>query len=490
MAKLERWLFNLYQQRKMFWLYGPAGVGKSAVAQSFAELARDRKCLGAAHFFFAGDKKRSDPLRLVPSLAYQLAVLDEHYKQALTHLLANDPAVLYAALHLQFQKLIIDPFSLLASHSQQATEHPYLIIIDGLDECSDEQAQRMLVQLINDAAQRADLPLLWLVCSRPESHIKRTFSRPDSGIICDREELIIDDETREDVERYLRDSFREIYITYSDVIIVSQDGCWPPQDDFDLISYASSGLFVFASTSVRVVGDPNVGDPDTQLRLLSSILWGLDEAGIHSPLEALDIFYTRILSRVSDFHLPIVMHFLGFCSYSRPRSVQGIASLYPVEQGVFYSAMQKLHSVVKVPPPEDASKKFISFYHKSFEDYLQDPRRSGKYHPSWSKFITTAVTKGLPLYNHFLTCEFPDRVSPEQLAQSQSIVRRWSFAGEEMRVGIMVLRNIHRAADTASCFAAVREFNFSLMEDIDLTILACAIKHVCFLSDVCRFQVT
>ncbi|KAF9454550.1 hypothetical protein P691DRAFT_754481 [Macrolepiota fuliginosa MF-IS2] len=463
-AKLETWLFNCDQQQRMFWLYGPAGVGKSAVAQTFAELARDHKRLGAAHFFFSDDEKRSDPLRLIPSLAYQLAVLNEHYKRALTHLLANDPAILYAALHLQFQKLIIDPFSLLVSHPEQATECPYLIVVDSLDECSDEQAQCKLVQLINDAAQRNNLPLIWLVCSRPESHIKRTFSKPDSGIICNREELIIDDETREDVEQYLRHSFKEIYTSYSDVITVPRDGCWPPQDVFDIISQASSGLFVFASTVIRVAGDPNVGDPDAQLKSLSGMLKGLNQIGIQNPLQALDIFYTRILSKVVDSHLPIVIHFLGFCLYSYGHTVQGIASLYPIERGVFYSTMQKLHSVVKVPPPEDTAEKFISIYHKSFRDYLEDPCRSGKYHPSWARFATTTLAKGIPLYNHFLTCKYPDRVPPEELARSQSIVRQWSFTGEEMSIGLWILGRLRHAADTATCFAAVREFNFGLVE--------------------------
>jgi adenylylsulfate kinase-like enzyme len=36
----------------MFWLSGPAGTGKSAVAQTFAEKSLEQDRLGAAYFFF------------------------------------------------------------------------------------------------------------------------------------------------------------------------------------------------------------------------------------------------------------------------------------------------------------------------------------------------------------------------------------------------------------------------------------------------------
>ncbi|KAF9442834.1 hypothetical protein P691DRAFT_779197 [Macrolepiota fuliginosa MF-IS2] len=469
LEKLEQWLLDPHWG--MFWLYGPAGVGKSAIAQTFAEHAKTLERLGAAYFFFAPDDKRSDPLCLIPSLAYQLAVLDAPYKEALAPLFAADPSILRKTLHLQFQRLIVDPFSLLASRPQHATRHPYLVVIDGLDECSDELAQDELICLINKASQRKDLPLLWLICSRPEPYLMYTFSRPDYSIRCYREELVIDDETRRDVERYLRDSFEKILTSSRYVITVPQDGCWPPQDDFRVISRASSGLFIFAETVIRVVNDPEVRNPTIQLKLLLGMLKGLNHVGARNPLRALDIFYTRILSKVSDLYLPVVTDFLGFRIYSDRHTVRGVEVLCGAE-GILHGAMEDLHSVVRVPPLEDAAKKFISFYHKSFGDYLKDHRRSGRFHPSKGRFITTVVAKGLPIYNHFLACRNPDRVLPEELALSQSITQQWPFDGNEMAVGFRTLwhlsnakqKDVLTADDTASCFTAIRDLNFSLTE--------------------------
>ncbi|KAF9442200.1 hypothetical protein P691DRAFT_739153, partial [Macrolepiota fuliginosa MF-IS2] len=490
-AKLEEWLFSIDHQRKMFWLHGPAGVGKSAVAQTFAELARDGTRLGAAYFFSALDDtlRRSNPLRVVPSLAYQLAILNEPYKQALTHLLATDPAILYAALHVQFQRLIIEPFSLLASHSRQATENPYLIVVDGLDECSDERAQCKLVQLISNAAQRSDLPLLWLVCSRPEPHITYTFSRLDSDILCDRGELSIDDEARADVERYLRDSFVEIHESYRHVITVPRGGCWPPQDTFGVVSRASSGLFVFASTVVRVVDDPTIGDPDAQLKSLSSMLQGLEDIGIHNPLQALDIFYSRILSKVPQHILSVAIQILGFCVYQDAffgtvyYTSRKVWMFCGIGQGVYYSALQKLHSVARVPSHENAPNDCLSFYHKSFSDYLGSQHRSGKYHLSRKRFTATFVSNGLRVYNSILMYEHPDRIGVEEHACAQAILAQCSAESDldysEIRLNVRISPGVlFLMGDNADVFDAPREFNFGLLDkSYDLVMILKAATH-------------
>lgn len=412
-GKLENWLFGLHRQWKMVWLYGPAGVGKSAVAQTFAELANEHKRLKAAFFFSILDEKRSKPLRVIPSLAYQMAIHNEPYKRVLTHQLATDPSVLDATLHVQFQKLIIE--SLTSSGPQQSSERPYVIVLDGLDECSDERAQCELIELINGAAQRKDLPLLWLVCSRPEPHIKHTFSQPDYIIHCIREELLIDDEVREDVERYLRDTFREIHASYRHIITVPQGHPWPPEEIFDIIAKAASGLFVFASTVIRVVGDPTVGNPDGQLKSLLSMLKGLDDVGVNNPLEALDIFYSRILAQVPDHVLSITIQILGLCVYKDSFrvfkrdefSAEQVWVFLGIDQGFFYSALQKLHSVIRVPPPEDAPREGPSFYHKSFSDYLSNRRRSGQFFLAQPKIVTLVAANTLRLYNHVLTYTHP-----------------------------------------------------------------------------------
>lgn len=496
----------------MTWLYGPPGVGKSAIAQTFGELAREHGCLGAA-FFSAFNDLPTDSSRIIPTLAYQLAIRIPNYKNIVTHQLADDPSVLRAALPVQFQKLITKPFSLLTSPGEQqaANNQPYVIILDGLDECEDEKAQCELIELINQAAQKSDLPLIWLLCSRPESHIKYTFSQLEYVQSCDREELVIDDEARADVERFLRETFKGIHKRYGLVIAI-----WPSEEAFDRISKVVSGYFVFASAATRVVDDPIVADPEDQLALLLRMFQGLDDIGMNNPMEALDIFYSRILSRVPEPRLPVAIQILGVCARGEPservvHSVEQFRLFLRIEKQPFYHSLKQLHSVVRVPSPEDRQGERLSFYHKSFADYLGKHRRSGKFFLPDSRVAILLGIRSLYWYNHVLTSKNPDRelfvhtpktkfytprfsvVQPDEHSQSQVELKKWS-SGDEVRdhrtlVDLSYASEIYceqsmrvLAETDRDFFDAMCEFNFGLLTRAGDKILADILvkfSHIC-----------
>ncbi|KAJ7730303.1 hypothetical protein B0H16DRAFT_1733821 [Mycena metata] len=56
----------------VMWLYGPAGAGKSAIAQTMAEKWAQRKTLAAAFFFARWRTGGSSGKTLFPTVAYQL----------------------------------------------------------------------------------------------------------------------------------------------------------------------------------------------------------------------------------------------------------------------------------------------------------------------------------------------------------------------------------------------------------------------------------
>ncbi|KXN86081.1 hypothetical protein AN958_10557 [Leucoagaricus sp. SymC.cos] len=70
-------------RRRLFWLLGSAGVGKSAVAQTVAEEMKAVGRLGAS-LFFSRLSKRDDPDQVISTLAYQLAVRSQDYKRIIT----------------------------------------------------------------------------------------------------------------------------------------------------------------------------------------------------------------------------------------------------------------------------------------------------------------------------------------------------------------------------------------------------------------------
>lgn len=76
----------------VLWMYGPAGAGKSAIAQSIAELC---EALLAASFFFSRTAAgRSDSSRLVATIVWQLIL---SVPEILLLGARPDPPILYAS---------------------------------------------------------------------------------------------------------------------------------------------------------------------------------------------------------------------------------------------------------------------------------------------------------------------------------------------------------------------------------------------------------
>ncbi len=362
----------------MIWLHGPAGTGKSAVAQTFAEHCAASGRLGAS-FFFSRSNGRDHPNTVIPTLAYQLAVCHPEYKSLLTIQLAGDPQLLRKARHIQFKRLIIEPFSQLQTQKHKDNQEPLLIVLDGLDECKGERAQREFIEMISDVVRlKKDLPLLWLVCSRSEAHLKSIFSTPDFTVNCGREKLAIDAESIADVDLYLRDGLAGIKTEFRDVTTPE----WPSEDQFTELSGKALGHFGFASTALRYIGDLTNAIPMARLDKLLFFLRGI-EVETTNPLEALDALYSRIFDDAPAEFLPTIKRILGYAVFlyndDYVDRVQPMCNFLHIDQATFYSAFRKLHSVVQVPSPEAARNTQLRFYHTSFVDFLRDPHRSGKF---------------------------------------------------------------------------------------------------------------
>jgi hypothetical protein len=132
----------------MLLIFGSAGIGKSALAQTITEDFRKIGCLGAT-FFFSEQIHCDYATTVFPTIAWQLAIKSPHYRSIIAEQLANNPAILEMDLSTQFQQLIIEPFRRLKIESPYAIRRLLLIILDGLDECRDRSAQRRFIQLMS-----------------------------------------------------------------------------------------------------------------------------------------------------------------------------------------------------------------------------------------------------------------------------------------------------------------------------------------------------
>ncbi|KAJ7801430.1 hypothetical protein B0H14DRAFT_2181645, partial [Mycena olivaceomarginata] len=163
----------------ILWLYGPAGSGKSAVAQSLCQRLEGEGRLGGSFFFQRGHSSRGNAKKLFPTLAYQLSLLLPELNKLISTVVEKDPAIVNRSLSDQLQKLIIDPCR------RVSLSRPVTLVIDGLDECDGEDIQQEVLQSIGNVVRWEHLPILFFLTSRPESHIRdifdarlRSFHRP------------------------------------------------------------------------------------------------------------------------------------------------------------------------------------------------------------------------------------------------------------------------------------------------------------------------
>ncbi|XP_006461556.1 hypothetical protein AGABI2DRAFT_118433 [Agaricus bisporus var. bisporus H97] len=403
--RLTQWLFNESDERKMLWVRGFAGTGKSAVAQSFGDFCSDAKRHGAS-YFFSRTTSRNKLDTVVPTIVYQLAITVPGYRPLIEHRLADDPLLLRNSPEVQFRKLIVEPFVTLL---HQRPSQSFVIILDGLDECDGEDPQLRILDMINHMMRtNPNLPLRWLIFSRPEAHLKDAFFDLTN---CGREELILDAECRDDVERYTREHISRIKHKLRKFVPAD----WPPEEQMRELLNAVSGLFVLASTCLNYIGDPSEADPRSRLDALLIFMHRSQENVSMNPLAALDLFYSRILEGIPSAIFKTTTRILAHTSYKsqfyelkRLHSAQALCNFLRIDQVAFYKAVRGLHAVMSIPEPEDAAISQLQFHHTSFQDFLLDPNRSGKFVIRKHEALLDIVQSGIYWYEvdviHFHPC--------------------------------------------------------------------------------------
>ncbi|KAM6499242.1 hypothetical protein JOM56_004750, partial [Amanita muscaria] len=169
LRQLRHWIDNTNLSDRIFWLRGPAGAGKSAIAQTIAH-AYKREQVAATFFFHRSDPNRNDGNRLFTTMAWQLAFSIPAIKDFIVQALDEVPHLPRTATETQFDKLVAHPFHAM-NHIATQVLHP-VVIIDGIDECFDERLQRRFLTVIGDAVKDGRVPLRFLIVSRPEALIE------------------------------------------------------------------------------------------------------------------------------------------------------------------------------------------------------------------------------------------------------------------------------------------------------------------------------
>jgi hypothetical protein len=392
---------------RIYWMRGPAGVGKSAIAQTCAEKVKDAGLLGAAFFFSING--RDDSRWFFNTLAYQLSTELADYRSILNTKISNDRSLVTKRLSSQFNYLIVEPLRQLEKDGKGVGRRA--IFVDGLDECRSKDAQCEIIDIIAASIHSKSTPFRWVIFSRPEPHIEATFNKAGISPLCHRVLLPISREADREIELYLRGEFENILRRRN---LLSMTSSWPSNDQIQKLVDASAGLYAYAATVLRFIEHhPSLRLENTLRDILSLISYPSTPKSDLSPFAQLDVLYRSILGRVPRDALPPVQLLLAYMTLWNFEAgfewfvallCNGLGFSESEFRGIFHHLPavlelqdspgplvldkgidQALSCFEQVNPsglrlrfnrPLGRVNGVVRFHHKSFFDFLTDPSRS------------------------------------------------------------------------------------------------------------------
>ena len=291
--ELGLWLAGRLPQdepKRLYFLSGAAGVGKSSVAHQLCVRLDDSKQiprLGASFFLIRSEEGLSSIRLFYSTLVHQLALSQPTLRP---HIITVVQEYLQRDDHQNMGSASID---LLRRAFRAATATPdplpLFLVIDALDECKERDLLPELLQSLLGLVH--EFPWLHVFAtSRPEPHVMAVLTSSAIASVVHHRSL---DDTLEDwsgdVKLYLEETIPKIS-SYADYLREH------PSAIKDLIARAA-GIFIYARVAVNFLKAYD-DHPEEQLALLLSTEGG---AGL-SPLDALYLQVLRSAFPPADLH--------------------------------------------------------------------------------------------------------------------------------------------------------------------------------------------
>ncbi|KAJ2913606.1 hypothetical protein MD484_g6818, partial [Candolleomyces efflorescens] len=345
----------------VLWLYGFVGCGKSAIALAIALKFERRNRLVGSFFFFRNTGDRSKMTRFATTLAFQLAIAIPEaapfIRKAVT-----DGGLRGLSLTAQLRRLVYEPFK---SATKQVGAFktffkPFLVVIDGLDECEDREEVRAFIDDMLLFFQKNPLvPLRFLITSRVEQHIEGHLKNGQVRL-----EDLVDHCSRNDLEAFMNTCFEEekkrnpVIRAY-----IQEHGDWPTKEDKATLVDHIGGSFVFASTLFKYIIDPTDSQSTPMERLPHTLKMN----------PGLDILYARTLSRSQ--HLPYFHEVISTLALLfEPLPIIGIAELLGIKTFEVVRVLVNLQAIIHIPGTDNLP---VTICHTSLRDFLTTESRSG-----------------------------------------------------------------------------------------------------------------
>lgn len=356
-------------ERCVFWLRGLAGTGKSTIARTVARKYYDERRLGASFFFSRGHGDVSHAAKFVTSIAFQVASAIPACRQYICNAIIERKDISSQSLRDQWEQLVLRPLLQLKKISSPSS---YVLVVDALDECNDDNNIRIIVQLLAKVQQLNEIRLRVFLTSRPEIPIRSSFSRiPEEQhqifILHNISPPIID----HDISLFLEHNLK--LIREEDCL----DADWPGAETIGTLVQTASGLFIWAATACKFLREGPF--PDDRLRMLVEH----DVAAIPSTPEGhLDQIYTTVLQasvparcdvREKKGFYTLLRDILGtVVALLSPLTIRALSVILDIPKERVEIVLKGLHAILNIP--QDSSLP-VRLHHPSFRDFLLSEER-------------------------------------------------------------------------------------------------------------------
>jgi len=272
--EIQAWVHSP-DEKRILWLSGGAGSGKSSVANSIAVFFDRLERLGACFRFNRDTEGLNNPNYLFGNLCYQLAHFSEHLSGKALSVIKTMGRVDGSSLQTQAKKLLVD--------TTNAAElvGPVVVVIDALDESGSKKMRRDILLAIAAEFPKLPRPIKVLITSRDEVDIRNSLEG------CSREMRIDDTKgTAEDIASYIQFRMEDIR---------RRSGLpsgWPKTEKLQELNRSAECLFIWASVACNFIEDGL--DPAVRLNQML-VMTSVGTGERKSALTALDNLYYNIL---------------------------------------------------------------------------------------------------------------------------------------------------------------------------------------------------
>ena len=232
-------------ERCIFWVNGLAGTGKSTIARTVACEYSERKRLGASFFFSRGGGDVSHAGKFFTSIAVQLANNAPPLQRCICEAIREHSDITSKSLRDQWRQLVLGPLSKLSDDPRPSS---YVLVVDALDGCDDDDNVRVILQLLAEARSLKTVRLRIFMTSRREVPIRHGFydipeAKHEDFVLHNIPPAIVDQDISIFLEHSLTIIRQECYLATD----------WPGKQDIKLLVKNANGLFIWAATACRFI---------------------------------------------------------------------------------------------------------------------------------------------------------------------------------------------------------------------------------------------